>query len=312
MDFSKKRVLVTGASGFIGANLARKLLESNADVYTLDMSTNWKLEGLEIKNIMADVCDLSAVKEAVKQAEPEIVFHLAAYGVNQSADMQTAINVNITGTANLLSSLLDSKIEKFVHTGTCHEYGDKQGKISETATIAPRSVYAGTKAASTSICLAYYYQHALPINIIRPFVAYGPFANPYTLISTTILHALNKKDIPLSSGNQNRDFVFVEDVAEAYILAATAKASGEIFNVGSGVEESIKSVVTKILEYAGNPVKPVFGALPDRKGEIWHLQADNSKAKKMLGWQPKTGIEQGLKKTIDWFKQNKQHYLDEK
>lgn len=312
MNISGKRVLVTGASGFIASNLVRKLIDANADVYALDTATNWKLEGLKINSITTDITNLEAVKKAVKQAQPQIVFHLAAYGVNQSADVQTAINVNITGTANLLSALVGSKIEKIVHTGTCHEYGDVKGKISETNPTAPRSVYAATKAASTSLCLSYCHQHALPINILRPFVAYGPFSNAYTIVSTTILHALNKKDIPLSSGSANRDFVFIEDVADAYIQAATTQASGEIFNIGSGAEEQIKNVVTKTLSLMGNPVKPLFGALPDRVGEISHLQADNSKAKKMLGWKPETTLEQGLKKTIEWFKENKQHYQNEK
>lgn len=311
MSISGKRVLITGASGFIAANLARKLIEENAEIYALDTATSWKTEALQITNIKTDITNLEAVKKAVTQAQPEIVFHLAAYGVNQSADVQTAINVNITGTANLLSALVGSKIEKIIHTGTCHEYGDKKGRITEETLTSPKSVYAATKAASTALCLSYYHQHALPINILRPFVAYGPFSNPYTIISTTILHALNKKDVPLSSCSANRDFVFIEDVADAYIKAATAKASGEIFNIGSGTEESIKEVVTKTLSLMGNPVKPLFGALPDRKGEIMHLQADNLKAKKLLEWQPKTSLEQGLKKTIEWFKQNNKFYAGE-
>jgi len=251
-----------------------------------------------------------ALKKAMKTIEPEIVFHLAASGVNQSADIQTAININVIGTANLLQSLLGSKIEQFVHTGTCHEYGDNKGKINETTPIAPRSIYAGTKAASTAICLTYHYQYGFPITILRPFVAYGPFANIYTIISTVILNALRGENIPLSSGSQKRDFVYIGDVVDAYAKAAAKKANGEIINVGSGVEYSIKEVVTKTLDLMGTPVAPLFGALPDRKGEIWHLQADNSKAQKILCWKPKTSLAEGLKRTIKWFKANKHFYGD--
>jgi UDP-glucose 4-epimerase len=305
---SEQRVLVTGASGFIGANLVRRLLQLGAEVYAQYSSTYQKIENLPIHRRKTDLCDLKSTKTLVRQIEPSVVFHLAAFGVNQTSDIQRAIRVNVVGTANLLQSLLDSRIEQFVHTGTCHEYGEQQGKIRESAPIAPRSVYAATKAASTAICLSFSHQFDFPLAIVRPFVAYGPFANDYTIVSAVILHALRGKDIRLSSGLTKRDFVYVDDVVDAYTKVANKEVSGEIINIGSGIELFIKDVVKQTLDLMKNPIKPLFGALPDRNGEIWHLQADISKAKRIIGWEPKTPLKKGLERTIEWFTTNKQFY----
>jgi nucleoside-diphosphate-sugar epimerase len=137
---------------------------------------------------------------------------------------------------------------------------------------------------------------------VRPFAVYGPRQSSRFLIPQVILHALRREDFPTTLGEQGRDWIYVEDVVDGIIRASLSEeAIGQIINLCSGQEHTVREVVGRVLEIMGNPIEARFGALPYRRGEIWHLVGDNAKAKELLGWEPKVSLEEGLRRTIAWY-----------
>jgi UDP-glucose 4-epimerase len=240
-------------------------------------------------------------------------------------DPTLAVQVNVIGTLNLLEALTETDCDCFVNTGTCYEYGHntpppsvppnlgRPGGQHEDQMIDPINAYATSKSAAWLFCNMYYRTRSYPIVTMRPFTVYGPRQNPRALIPQVILSALRGEDFEMTGGEQTRDFTYVDDVVEGYIRASfSEKAIGQTINLGTGEEHAVKDVVLKVLELMGHPVRPLIGALPYRPGEIWRLYADSSKARRLLGWQPQVGLEDGLKKTIEWYtEQFKAGALDE-
>ncbi len=311
-----ERVLVTGATGFIGSHLARRLVEMNYDVFIFKRSNSniWRLSDIanKIKMLDVDLQNVGDVKAAINSVKPKIIFHLASYGTNsKETDINTLINSNIFGTINLLNSVDKTSLNLFVNTGTWWEYGDSREKINEERVLNPVNEYAVTKAAANHFCKIFHDSQNYPISILRPFQVFGAFENAKRLIPTAIISSLLKKDMPFTSGEQKRDFIFAEDLVDAYIATIdNEKAIGESFNIGSGSEHPLKDVVNKILALMGNTAHPQFGAIPYRKNEVWSGCADISKAEKILKWKPRNSLESGLETTINWFKNNLEKYKD--
>ncbi|MDY6845471.1 MAG: GDP-mannose 4,6-dehydratase, partial [Thermodesulfobacteriota bacterium] len=148
----------------------------------------------------------------------------------------------------------------------------------------------------------------LPIVTLRPFLAYGPYQDADMFIPSLIYHCLEKKDFPMTEGDQTREFNYVDDIIDAYLLTVAYQnvqnVKGEIINIGNSIEYKIKDVAEKIVHMMGNPIRLLIGALPKRAGETSHFFCSNEKAKKLLGWEPKTTLDVGLKKTIEWYENN--------
>ena len=302
------RVLVTGVTGFIGSHLARKLLEEGAIVHGMvqEDSDLWRIQDIKerVQIHYADLRDYVSVKKVVQRARPQKIFHLAAcVDVSRSFEvLDRMIEVNLQGTLHLLQALGDTNYDCLLNTGTCEEYGDNPVPFRENQIPNPVSPYSAAKAATTIFCQMLHKTMGLPIITLRPFLTYGPKQDNAMLIPALIRSALRREDFEMTAGEQTREFNYVDDIVDGYIRASqTDQAIGQIINIGNGREYRVKDVVLRILDLMGNPIKPLLGALPYREGETMHFYCDNSKAKKLLNWHPKTSLEKGLKKTIDWY-----------
>ena len=309
MDWKKKKVLVTGASGFVGSYLTRQLVRQGADVYAWTASTQrlWRLSDVaeQVCLSQVDIRNFQQVQEACRKIQPEFIYHLAAYGVNyDEQDVVQAVAVNVQGTTHLLEALSEMGCRKIVGTGTWAEYGAKDHPIRENEPLEPIGLYGCTKAAATTIALGIASFRRLPLIILRPFSIYGPGEGNYKFIPTVIRSCLKKQSPRLTSCRQVRDYLFIEDLIDAYLKAAEADAgSFPVVNVASGRPVALTEIVSSILKHFPD-VQPAFGALPDREQEIWSVQADVSRSRDALGWHPAHSLERGIEHTVAWYREH--------
>jgi len=222
--------------------------------------------------------------------------------------MNEMIDTNVKGTVNLLRAILDNDVslDNFINTGTCEEYGDSPVPFREDKKEAPVSPYSASKVSATYFCQMIHKTKGLPIVTLRPFLSYGGYQSTETMfIPSLIRHCLEGKDFPMTKGVQTREFNYIDDVVDAYILTALSKAAiGEIINIGNGIEYRIKDVAKKIVSLMGNPINLLYGAKSERAGEAQHFFCNNQRARRVLGWEPTTGLDEGLAKTIAWYRDN--------
>lgn len=307
-----KKILVTGAAGFIGSHLVRRLLKENCRVIVLvkPITDLWRIQDiigkLEIIN-----CDLGIENQELKTklSQIDIIYHLSASGVDQSEnDCNSIIRTNVTGTLIMLELARDLKTERFIYCGSCFEYG-KGSFLSEKSFPVPFSEYAVSKLAGWFLTNAFFRKYNLPVVSLRPFNVYGPYEASYRLVPHTIINAIKGKDIKLTHGEQKRDFVFIDDMIDGFIAAGiTPGIIGETFNLSAGSLVSVKEIVNTIIELVNTEAKPIFGALDYRKSEIWLLSGDPEEARNKLNWKVKISLRDGLKKTINWFKDTANNY----
>ncbi len=318
---SNKKVLVTGAGGFIGSHLTEKLSASGYKVkafvhYNSRNSWGW-LESSRCKKrieiISGDIRDSDVVRDAMRDVG--MVFHLAALiGIPYSYHSPEAyVETNIKGSLNILQAAKDSDVKKIIHTSTSEIYGTAQFvPITETHPINPQSPYAATKSAADLLALSFYRSFNLPVTVVRPFNTYGPRQSARAVIPTIITQILyGKKRIKLGALTPTRDLTYVEDTVDGFIRAGECSGStGEIINLGNNSEISIGDLARLISRCLGRDVKVDTDEERKRpvKSEVERLMADNAKAKRILNWAPKYSLEKGLKKTIVWFKENKDIY----
>ena len=312
-SLSGKNILVTGGTGFIGTNLVEKLLQTKSKVSVISNkppSLPWAKPIFKNASFFpADISNEQAISKIIKEINPDVVFHLAAT-LNRNRTIEAVyenIKINLQGTMNVAKSLLDSSIESFVYTSTSDVYGNQTSvPYKETLKPEPSSPYAISKYSAETHLKFLHDVYKFPVVILRPFLAYGKYMfTKDLLVSSMIMNVLKGKDLELTEGKQTRDFIFVEDIAEAAIIAASTKqAQGKVLNIGTGKETSVREIVEKILSIFDYPVKAKFGAIPYRTNEIWRMFADNSETKKILGWEPQTSLNKGLAETISWIKES--------
>ncbi|MCV0399657.1 MAG: SDR family NAD(P)-dependent oxidoreductase [Nitrosarchaeum sp.] len=299
-------MLVTGATGFIGTNLLYRLLEYD---YNISVIVHKKSNMNNIKNIAqkldihnVDLSKSNIIKNEIKKIKPNVVYHLATYGVNHNqTETDKIINTNIFATFNLFDALLDyPEINKIVNIGSCFEYGPKINKIKETSETNPQSVYGFSKVSQTNIAKYFYEQNKFPIVTLRIFNTYGPFENRNRLIPSMISSAINSKKIHINNPNDVRDFVFVKDVADGIIQASKIKKLGEILNIGTSKEYKVRDVVNKLSKIT----KYDNVVFDENKTHEYggKIVADITKSKKILNWEPAYTLDEGLKETFEWFK----------
>jgi len=317
---NNKKVLVTGAGGFIGSHLVEMLLQQNNNVrafvhYNSSNSWGW-LDSLndEIKNNLdvfaGDIRDPHGVKEAAKRCD--IVFHLAALiGIPFSYHSPDSyIDTNVKGTLNVVQAARELDIEKVVHTSTSEVYGTARFvPITEDHPIRGQSPYAASKIGADQIAMSFYYSFGTPVAIIRPFNTYGPRQSARAVIPTIITQiAAGECTIRLGSLHPTRNFNHVKDIVRAFIAVAEAKSSvGEVINAGSNFEISIGDTARLIAEVIGVDVEIASDderVRPD-ESEVDRLLSDNRKARELTGWVPEytglTGLRKGLIETVEWF-----------
>ena len=309
-----EKVFITGATGFIGSNLTRRYLEQGAEVFInlRKTSDTWRIKDIlsEVNSVPVDITDYEKLREVIKNVRPDIIFHTATYGGSAEQKItERIIETNITGTVNLVRSCRDTGVRLLVNTGTSSEYGMKNSAMKETSLLEPVNEYGVAKAAATLFCQTYAVMDKLPIVTLRLFSPYGRYEQKSRLVPSVILAALQKINPKISSHQFVRDFIYIDDILNAYEAATILKnPSGKIFNIGSGQQHSVGDIVEIIIGHLGNEVTVEVGAPQAWMNEPKVWQADIHKAKTELSWAPKYSLDDGLAATIDWFKVNKGLY----
>lgn len=308
---SIRRVMVTGAAGFVGANLARRLLREGCEVHLLVRRgySSWRLEEIraDVRLHEVDLGDEEALTQVVGGIRPDWVFHLAAHGAySWQTDLSRMAQTNILGTIHLVQACLKAGFEAFVNTGSSSEYGFKDHAPSETEWLEPNSYYAVTKASATLFCRHTAQSRGVRLPTLRLYSVYGPYEEPARLLPTLILLGLEGKLPPLAGPEIARDYVSVEDVSEAYLLAATRPGPdpGAVYNVGTGVGTALSEVVEVARRLMGITAEPIWNSMPDRPWDTNIWVADNRKIQAELGWRPSREFEPGFRRMIDWFCEN--------
>jgi dTDP-glucose 4,6-dehydratase len=320
--WAKKKILVTGAGGFIGSHLVERLVEagasvrafvrynSRADPGLLRMASSDAVSRLAL--IGGDLRDLDAVRKAVEGCE--YVFHLGAlisipYSYLHPAEVAES---NFMGTLNVLMACRDFGIERLIHTSTSEVYGTALTSIiDESHPLQGQSPYSASKIGADKMAESFYCAYELPVVTVRPFNTYGPRQSARAVIPTIITQAIAKNTIHLGSLNTIRDFTFVDDTVNGFLCAALSKdVEGCTFNLGTGEAISIGDLAEKIIQKVGTNVKVEVDAsrLRPQKSEVKRLLSDNSLARDRLGWNPIVGLDDGLDKTISWIRDNLNHY----
>jgi len=317
-----KKVLVTGAGGFVGSHLVEALTEYGCQVKAFvhyNSRNDWGyLEDLK-KDLMdkvevfsGDLRDSDCVRKAI--GEQQVVFHLGALvGIPYSyVNPSDVVETNVKGTLNLLLASLDSSIEKFIHTSTSEVYGDAQyTPMDENHPVSPQSPYAASKASSDFLAKSFFESYDLSVAIIRPFNIYGPRQSARSVIPNIIAQGLLKDRIEVGSVFPTRDYTYVEDTAKGFVsFAECDETLGEVVNLGTGEEVSIEKLVELIGELLDKKLKISETEKRKRpeKSEVKRLVANPGKARELFGWKPEISIRQGLHLTIDWIKNNLSRY----
>jgi len=309
---SAARALVTGATGFIGSHLVRRLVADEVEVHCLTsvVSSIYPVRLVGLRDTIAlhegNLTDRSAMDALIDEVRPSHVFHLGAYThVGKSWQrVDECVQANVQGTVNLLQSLERSGYERFVNMGTSEIYGDVPIPFREDVPVRPVSPYAASKYAAECFCRVFHEGRGSPIVMLRSFNAYGPAQTPDRVIPEVIVRALRGEELLMTQGSQTREFNYVEDIVDGIVRAATVPGvEGELLNLGCGQDASIRDLTTLILDLLGNPVTAQFGALTERPTEIRVMRSDSSRARELLGWKPQHSLTDGLEKTIAWYRE---------
>ncbi len=303
-----KTVLVTGATGFVGSCLVRRLVALGHDVHILRRGTSdpWRIRDLRdsLTEHQSDLRDPSSVENTVSEISPDVVCHLATYGgFSVQQDRSETLAVNFLGTVNLVRACERTETRLFINTGSSSEYGIKDGPMKETDLLEPLGEYGVAKAASTLYCRSAAQERGLPIVTLRLFSPYGPWDAPSRFVPSVITNLLRRRAPKLSMRQSVRDYVFIDDVVDCYVgLIEHPTGVGEIFNIGSGKQYTIGEVAAVLGRLIAPDIAPVWGGVDRQRPEPACWVADRTKAEKNLRWSPRVPIEKGLAKTVEWFK----------
>ena len=309
-------ILITGAGGFIGANLVHDLINTKDQIHILirKESNLWRLNNI-ISKCYVHFVDISKIKEVenvISEIKPETVYHCATYGVypNQK-DTQKIDQTNLIGTKNLVSSLAkNTDLKRLVNLGSVFEYGSKPGLIKETDSVQGLDHYSKSKILQTKMIEDFSQQHNLPAVTLRVFTVYGNFEEPGRLISDIMVAIIKKNPIKILSSSSIRDFIYINDVIDALKkISVKPGINGEIFNVGSGRASSVENIVNLVCNITDTDSEVIWQDKNDREHDKAGTKgyANIQKIEK-IGWKPKTSLEDGLEKTYKWFKKNIEYY----
>lgn len=312
---NREKYLITGASGFIGSMLLRKLLKKpgkNIHLILRKKSNLWRINDLlpSVEIHYSDLSKISELIDIVQKVKPDIIYHLATNGAySYQENASEIINTNILGTWNLLQACNEVDYKLFVNTGSSSEYGYKDFAMREIDILEPASYYAVTKSAQTLLCSHIARQENRPIVTLRPFSVYGPYEEPGRLIPTLMKSLNTKRQMNLVSPEIARDYIYIDDMVEAFLKTEELKKnSGDYFNIGTGIQTTIKSVTDKAKKAIKKPLLCSWGDMESRKWDTTTWVADISKAKRLLNWHPKHTLEDGLLLTWQWYQKNTKYY----
>ena len=311
-----KKVLVTGADGFIGSHLTEALIARGDEVRALTVYNSFNRWGWldEVDGISqsadivsGDVRDPAFCRHITKGVD--VVYHLAALiAIPYSYHAPNSyVETNINGTLNMCQAALDNGVSRFIHTSTSEVYGTAQYvPIDEAHPLQPQSPYSASKISADALAQSFYNSFDLPLVVARPFNTYGPRQSARAVIPSVIIQLLGKDSIAAGDLSPTRDFNYVGDTCRGFIELANCDAAiGEVVNIGSGSEISISDTIAMIAELMGKAVEVNTDSnrLRPEKSEVFRLLCDNQKIKEMIGYAPEVDLKAGLKATIDWFSQ---------
>jgi len=300
------RFLVTGAAGFIGASLVRRLLDQGGDVtvFLHEGTDPWRLKEVlpRVRVVTGDVADRAAAARAVGESSPDAVYHLAAFGAYESQkDADRILRTNVMGTWAMLDACASSACRLFVHAGSSSEYGFKKEPMRETDLLQPNSVYAVGKAAATHLCGYLATKSKFAIVTCRLFSVYGPWEEPTRLVPTILRRCLQNQPLEMVPRETARDFVYVDDILDALLRwEGLAALSGDVLNLGTGRQTTMGEFVDAALELTGSKSDVKWGAMAPRIWDTFTWVADPSKAAQKLGWKAAHPLREGLRRTLEW------------
>jgi dTDP-glucose 4,6-dehydratase len=314
-----KRVLVTGGAGFISSNFIRHLLKATPyEVVSVDALTYaGNLDNLtdvigheRLSLVHGDIRDPRLVEDVVRDVD--VIVNAAAESHVQKSIEQGAsefVTTNVEGTQILLDAVRRHPVERFILISSSEVYGTaERAPMDEEHPLNPRSPYAATKAGADRLAYAYWVTYELPIVIVRPFNNYGPFQHPEKVIPRFITQALRNEPLTVhGDGHASRDWIFVEDVAEAIeavISAHIEDVAGEVVNLATGIDISVAAIAELVLAGVG-PTSSITVHTPERPGQVDRHIGSTDKAERLLGWRARTSFEDGLERTIAWYEQNR-------
>lgn len=307
-----KRVFLTGGTGFVGANLSRRLLRDGHEVHLLVRPgyADWR-----IRDIAADVAihvlnlDVASDIEALLlKLSPNWVFHLAAHGAYSfQSDVPEMVRTNYLCTVNLALACAKAGVEMMINTGSSSEYGVKDHAPSEDEYLEPNSYYSATKSAATLFCRHTARTSGIPMPTLRLYSVYGPYEDPRRFVPTLLTHAIEKRLPPLVGPETARDFIYTEDVCDAYLSVANARLAdpGAVYNLGSGHQTTIAQAVASAMDVFAVTDTPKWGTMSQRSWDTNTWCANVDRIKREIGWQAKVGFRQGLTLFGEWFAGNK-------
>jgi len=302
-----RRAIVTGAAGFVGACLARRLLDEGhaVDLWLRPGSERWRIDALagDAAVIEVDLTDDDAVLAAVRRGRPEWIFHLAAHGAySWQTDLRRIMEVNAIATATLAEAAVAAGCEAFVHAGSSSEYGFKDHPPREEELPEPNSAYAVGKSAATAYCRWLAEREGALVRTLRLYSVYGPWEASGRLIPTLVALGLEGRLPPLVAPEVARDFVFVTDVCDAFLKAAADRTGdlGGIYNVGSGRQITLRELVEVARAALSISAEPNWGSMEARSWDTSTWVADTTRIARELGWEARTGLDEGLLATAAW------------
>jgi dTDP-glucose 4,6-dehydratase len=317
MDWRGKKVLVTGAGGFIGSHLCERLVDIGAEVtalvrYNSRGSYGFLEETLVSKDgariVLGDIRDEAIFRSYLKHID--IVFHLAAIpGIPYSfVYPRDVFEINAGGSLNLLIAAREFSVKNIVLASSGETYGDsKYLPIDEDHPQYPKSQYAASKAAMEKAAWSFFYADQVPINIVRLFNNFGPRQSARAVTPTIITQLLAGDEVKIGSLEPKRDFTFVLDTVGAFLKVGELEGHGNVFNIASGISVSVKEIIDtacKILGKKGIKVVTDNSRIRPAQSEVWALKGNNTRLREATGWQPKFSYEEGIKITIDWIREH--------
>jgi UDP-glucose 4-epimerase len=295
---SDKKILITGASGFIGSHLCRRLLERGAEIHGVSRNKHFDMAS-EIRWWQGDLADLETVRYLLGSIRPELIFHLASYvkGARDLSNVLPAFHSNLVSQVNLLAVACELGCERFISTGSMEE------PARANSHVAPSSPYAAAKWAASAYGRMFYTLYQFPVVLLRIFMVYGPAQRDLSkLIPYVVLSLLRGKPPQITSGSRKVDWIYIDDVVEALLAVARAPdIEGATIDIGTGNLASIRKVVQILVNLINPNIAPQFGALVDRRMEQEPVaNMEDSRAK--IGWIPKVTLNEGLKLTAKWYR----------
>ena len=295
--------LVTGGTGFIGAHLVRRLVKHGMAVHLVCRPTanRRRLQNIasRIAWHTASLADARALRRIAERVQPDYVFHLAAatmHGGRPAAAPARVIATTVLGTVKLTAACERVPYRCFVHTGDAFEYAPRERPLRESGACRPTTVDGIAKLAASLYALAVARQRRRPIVVVRPFSIFGPLDDPRRLIPRLFAAARDGSHVALSKPDIARDFLYVDDLVDLYldVIAQPDRAAGEIFNAGSGRETTLAALVRTIERVAGARLHPLWGTYSTAAHDAERRRADIAKARRLLGWRPRTPLARGL------------------